>query len=66
MNAYREVLGNVLLHEADVSSVSWASAVLVNLVLITKTLRSSLGNLLCLEFSVVSLRGIEKLQIMKI
>ena len=30
--AYREVLGDVVLHETNISGVSWASAVLVNLV----------------------------------
>ena len=43
MHAYREVLGNVVLHEADVSSVSWASAVLVNLVLVASARGGGLG-----------------------
>ena len=32
---YGEVFGDVLLHETDVSSVTWASSLLVSLVLVT-------------------------------
>ena len=41
--AYREVLGDVILHETNISSVSWASAVLVNLVLVASARGGGLG-----------------------
>jgi hypothetical protein len=41
--AYREVLGDVILHETNISSVSWASAVLVNLVRVASARDGGLG-----------------------
>jgi hypothetical protein len=57
---YREVLGYIVLHEADVSGISRAFALLVHLVLVAvEVLGGGFGGFLCLILSGESLRRLK-------